>query len=78
MNNISNVERIIERINIGALSIMLRNMLDKISILLDIFMSFLTNDIFGVLKKAYLADIFNYLNSVNVIQSKNENILTST
>lgn len=33
-------------------------------------MSFLTNDIFGVLKKAYLADIFNYLNSVNVMVYK--------
>ncbi|CAI6352764.1 unnamed protein product [Macrosiphum euphorbiae] len=43
-----------------------------------VFISFLTDDIWCV-KMAYLADIFNYLNSVNAgMQGKNENILTST
>ncbi|KAE9543399.1 hypothetical protein AGLY_002199 [Aphis glycines] len=44
----------------------------------DTFNNFLTNDIWCT-KLAYLADIFNYLNTVNTsMQGKNENILTST
>jgi len=44
----------------------------------DTFNNFLTNEIWCT-KLAYLADIFNYLNTVNTsMQGKNENILTST
>jgi len=45
----------------------------------DTFNNFLTNHIIWCTKLAYLADIFNYSNTVNTnMQGKNENILTST